>query len=60
MEINQNDLRVRLLRDCVHPVETVISIEQTVAEAIQSIKDKNIRDHILYFYVLDDRGRSRQ
>lgn len=45
------------IRDFIHPVRTAVHMDQTVGEAIQSLREKKIEAEIIYIYVVDDEKR---
>lgn len=42
-----------LIKDIVRPVATTIYEDQTIEEALMSLRHKHIEDKVVYFYVLD-------
>ncbi len=52
----QKDLSKKV-KDCAHPVHTVLHIDQTIEEALTSLRRRKIDEKIIYFYVIDDEGR---
>lgn len=54
--MSQKDLS-RSVIDFVNSVETVVHPGQTIEEALTSIREKEIHEKIVYFYVLDDNGK---
>ncbi len=52
----QKDLS-RKVKDCAHQVHTVLHSDQTIEEALTSLRRRKIDEKIIYFYVIDDEGR---
>jgi len=51
--MSRSDLH-RKVGDFVHPIKTMIGIEQTVDDALARIRQNHIDEKIFYFYVVDD------
>lgn len=47
----------KLVKDYVSPVPLVLQTEQTIEEAISSLRKQKIDDKIIYFYVVDPKKR---
>jgi len=47
----------RSVVDFVNPVQTVVTPTQTIEEALTTIREKDIHEKIVYFYVIDDEGK---
>src|SRR5271156_3733463 len=56
--MTNNDLS-RSVKDFALPVHTILHEEQTIEEALTSLRRRKIDDKIIYFYVVDDDGRLR-
>lgn len=54
--MKSNDLS-RLVKDFVCPVHTTLHEDQTIEEALTSLRRRKVDDKIVYFYVVDDNGR---
>lgn len=54
--MSRQDLH-RLVTDFVTPVKTVVHVDQTIAEALQVIRRRNINDKIIYFYVVNEENK---
>lgn len=45
------------VRECIEPVETVVSMNATVKEALTELRSKKIEQKFIYFYAIDDQAR---
>lgn len=54
--MNNQDFKKRVA-DALEPVKTVINMNQTIEEAIQSLRSKDVTHTISYFYVVDDQNK---
>ena len=54
--MRSNDLS-RPVKDFVSPVHTTLHVDQTIEEALTSLRRRKVDDKIVYFYVVDDNGR---
>ncbi|MCK4934192.1 MAG: magnesium transporter [Simkaniaceae bacterium] len=46
-----------LIGEYAHPVQTVIQVDHTIAEALEMIRKKYVGEKIIYFYVVDKENR---
>lgn len=51
--MNDHEL-ARTAEECAQPVDTVIAQNATVEEALNALRQKQIRQKIIYFYAVDD------
>jgi magnesium transporter len=54
--MTHNDLS-RPVKDFAAPIHTTLHQDQTIEEALISLRRRKIDDKIIYFYVVDDEGR---
>ncbi|MCF7852263.1 MAG: magnesium transporter [Simkaniaceae bacterium] len=47
----------RKVKSCMTPLKTVVLEHQTIDEAIAVLRNKDIYEKVLYFYVIDEEGR---
>ena len=47
----------RLVKEFAIPIHTTLHQDQTVEEALNSLKQRQIDDKVIYFYVVDDNQR---
>ena len=45
------------VRDFVTPVETVVRVDQTIADALQLLRTRRIEQKVVYFYAVDADNR---
>ncbi len=53
--MKQSDL-TKQVKDFLTPVHTTLSKEQTIEEALNSLRGRRISEKVIYFYVVDDTG----
>ncbi|GAB5411831.1 MAG: magnesium transporter [Chlamydiales bacterium] len=56
INMSQKDF-ARPVLDFVNPVPTVVHPNQTIEEALMTVREKDIHEKIVYFYVVDDDGK---
>lgn len=54
--MGQHDL-TKAVREFAAPVEALVQIDETVGEAVERLRHKNVANKIVYFYVVDSEQR---
>ena len=52
--MHKNRYLTKLVSDVARPVETVVHANDTVEDALKSLREKHIQEKIIYFYVVDE------
>lgn len=54
--MTRNDLN-RTVKEFITPVHTIVRSDETIGEALQSLRSRKIDEKIIYFYVIDEEGK---